>query len=68
MEDMADGIPLLGKCNGSTSSSAPRKGVLNIHPQHMSVSALPREGVRLERAALGKRDGPKDSVDSVQIA
>ena len=53
--DMADGIPLLGKCNGSTSSSAPRKGVLNIPPQHMSVSALPREGVRLETAAPGEK-------------
>ena len=53
--DMAEGIPVLGKCNGSTSSSAPRKGVLNIHPQHMSVSALPRQGVTLERAAPGEK-------------
>ena len=53
--DMAEGIPVLGKCNGSTSSSSPRKGVLNIHPQHMSVSALPRQGVTLERAAPGEK-------------
>ena len=53
--DTADGIPVLGKCNGSTSSSAPRKGVLNIQPQHMSVSALPRQGVTLERAAPGEK-------------
>ena len=52
---MADGIPVLGKCNGSTSSSSPRKGGLNIHPQHMSGSALPRQGVTLERAAPGEK-------------
>ena len=49
--DMADGIPLLGNCNGSTSSSDQPKGVLNIQPQHTSGSALPREGVTLESAA-----------------
>ena len=52
---MADGIPWLGNCNGSTSISDQPKGVLNIPPQHMSVSALPREGVRLETAAPGEK-------------
>ena len=48
---MADGIPLLGNCNGSTSLSDQPKGVLTIPPQHRSVSALPTEGVPLGSAA-----------------
>ncbi len=52
---MADGMPLLGNCNGSTSLSDQPKGVLTIPPQHRSVSALPRQGVTLERAAPGEK-------------
>ena len=49
--DMADGIPWLGNCNGSTSVSGQPIGVLTIPPQHRSVSALPTEGVPLGSAA-----------------